>query len=121
MRKPGARSSSGSSLIERIFEQRRQLGEQIEQVFLSHPLGKVLVTLCGFGPRTGARTEPSPRSVTQPASKTAAGYGAYAVLAPVDRRSGKSRTRRAGRSRSDEPQTIAITSTTATQFQTLVS
>ena len=74
--------------LERIFEQRRQLGERIEQVFLSHPLGKVLVTLCGFGPRTGARTLAEIGDPTR--FKDGGRLAAYAGLAPVDRRSGKS-------------------------------
>jgi transposase len=74
--------------LERIFEQRRQLGEQIEEVFLSHPLGKVLVTLCGFGPRTGARTLAEIGDPTR--FKDGGRLAAYAGLAPVDRRSGKS-------------------------------
>lgn len=40
--------------LERTSGQRDELETVIEEVFLSHPLGKVLVTLCGFGPRTGA-------------------------------------------------------------------
>jgi transposase len=74
--------------LERIFEQRRLLGEQIEEVFLSHPLGKVLVTLCGFGPRTGARTLAEIGDPTR--FKDGGRLAAYAGLAPVDRRSGKS-------------------------------
>jgi transposase len=74
--------------LERIFEQRRQLAEQIEEVFLSHPLGKVLVTLCGFGPRTGARTLAEIGDPTR--FKDGGRLAAYAGLAPVDRRSGKS-------------------------------
>jgi transposase len=74
--------------LERIFEQRRLLGEQIEEVFLAHPLGKVLVTLCGFGPRTGARTL---AEIGDPIRfKDGGRLAAYAGLAPVDRRSGKS-------------------------------
>ena len=74
--------------LERIFEQRKQLGAQIEQVFLEHPLGQVLVTLCGFGPRTGARTLAEIGDPTR--FKDGGRLAAYAGLAPVDRRSGKS-------------------------------
>lgn len=42
--------------IERVQHQRDRLADQIEEAFLSHPFGQVLVTPCGFGPRTGART-----------------------------------------------------------------
>ncbi len=74
--------------IDRLVAQRVQLGKQIEEAFLAHPLGAVLVTLCGFGPRTGARTLAEigdPRRFA-----TGSRLAAYAGLAPVDRRSGKS-------------------------------
>lgn len=45
-----------ASDLERIHTQRKALEADIEEVFLKHPLGKVLVSLCGFGTRTGART-----------------------------------------------------------------
>ena len=74
--------------LERIHTQRAALGKQIETVFLEHPLGQVLVTLCGFGPRTGARTL---AEIGDPARFSNGGrLAAYAGLAPVDKRSGKS-------------------------------
>lgn len=74
--------------IERITGQRAELAAQIEETFLAHPLGKVLVTLCGFGPRTGARTL---AEIGDPARFPDGGrLAAYAGLAPIDRRSGKS-------------------------------
>ena len=74
--------------LERVHTQRTQLGTQIETVFLSHPLGQVLVTLCGFGPRTGARTL---AEIGDPTRFADGGrLAAYAGLAPVDKRSGKS-------------------------------
>lgn len=74
--------------IERINAQRIALATQIEETFLAHPLGKVLVTLCGFGPRTGARTL---AEIGDPARFANGGrLAAYAGLAPIDRRSGKS-------------------------------
>jgi transposase len=73
--------------LERVHTQRDALGRRIEAVFLEHPLGKVLVTLCGFGPRTGARTL---AEIGDPARFANGGrLAAYAGLAPVDRRSGK--------------------------------
>ena len=41
---------------------------QFEDAFMDHPLGKVLASLCGFGPRTGARTlaEISPTAAASP-------------------------------------------------------
>ena len=74
--------------IERISTHRVDLAAQIEETFLAHPLGKVLVTMCGFGPRTGARTL---AEIGDPARFADGGrLAAYAGLAPVDRRSGKS-------------------------------
>ena len=74
--------------LERVHTARAELGKQIEVVFLEHPLGQVLVTLCGFGPRTGARTL---AEIGDPARfANGSRLAAYAGLAPVDRRSGKS-------------------------------
>lgn len=74
--------------LERIHAQRAALEKQIETVFLEHPLGQVLVTLCGFGPRTGARTL---AEIGDPHRFSNGGrLAAYAGLAPVDKRSGKS-------------------------------
>lgn len=74
--------------LDRIITRREQLATTIEEVFMSHPLGKVLVTLCGFGPRTGARTL---AEIGDPARFADGGrLAAYAGLAPVDRRSGRS-------------------------------
>ena len=42
--------------LDRICARRDHLAADIEAAFMGHPLGKVLNTLCGFGPRTGART-----------------------------------------------------------------
>lgn len=74
--------------LERIHARRVELGKEIEEVFLSHPLGAVLVTLCGFGPRTGARTlaEIGDPNRFENGSRLAA----YAGLAPTDWRSGRS-------------------------------
>jgi transposase len=83
--------------LERVTRQRHELADQIEQVFLSHPLGKVLVTLTGFGPRTGARTL---AEIGDPHRFADGGrLAAYAGFAPVDRRSGTS-INSASRSRS---------------------
>jgi transposase len=73
--------------LERVHRQREELAKQIEETFLAHPLGAVLVTLCGFGPRTGARTL---AEIGDPERfATGARLAAYAGLAPVDRRSGR--------------------------------
>lgn len=74
--------------LDRIHTRRGELAEQIEAVFLKHPLGLVLVTLCGFGPRTGSRTL---AEIGDPHRFADGGrLAAYAGLAPVDRRSGRS-------------------------------
>lgn len=74
--------------LDRIITSRDQLAADIEKVFLAHPLGMVLVTLCGFGPRTGARTL---AEIGDPRRFADGGrLAAYAGLAPVDRRSGRS-------------------------------
>ena len=76
------------SELDRIITRREQLATEIEQVFVSHPLGAVLVTLCGFGPRTAARTL---AEIGDPNRFADGGrLAAYAGLAPVDRRSGRS-------------------------------
>lgn len=74
--------------LERVTSHRDELRDEIEEVFRQHPLGHVLVTLCGFGPRTGARTLAEigdPNRFT-----TASQLASYAGLAPVDRKSGSS-------------------------------
>jgi transposase len=74
--------------LDRTHTRRAELAKQIEEVFLQHPLAKVLVSLCGFGPRTGARTL---AEIGDPARFANGGQlAAYAGLAPVDRRSGRS-------------------------------
>jgi transposase len=74
--------------LERISTRRGELATQIEEAFLSHPLGQVLVTLCGFGPRTGARTL---AEIGDPARfANGSRLAAYAGLSPTDWRSGRS-------------------------------
>ena len=56
--------------LDRIIAQRKSLEADIGQAFLEHPLGKVLNSMCGFGPRTGARTlaeigDPHHRTITR--------------------------------------------------------
>jgi len=84
-----------ASDLDRIVAQRERLAADIEEAFLEHPLGKVLNTMCGFGPRTGARTLAEigdPHRFANPAR-----LAAYAGLAPVDRQSGRSHTTRRSR------------------------
>lgn len=74
--------------LERIHVQRKTLEADIEEVFSKHPLGKVLASLCGFGPRTGARAL---AEIGDPHRFRDGGrLAAYAGLTPVDRQSGTS-------------------------------
>ena len=76
--------------LDRICERRDQLATTIEDAFMDHPLGKVLASLCGFGPRTGARTL---AEIGDPNRFADGGrLAAYAGLAPVDWQSGRSAT-----------------------------
>lgn len=72
----------------RIRDRRDTLADEIEAVFLAHPLGPVLISLPGIGPRTGARilAEIGDGADFASGSKLAA----YAGLAPVTRQSGTS-------------------------------
>ncbi len=77
-----------ASDLERIHRQRSALESDIDDVFNQHPLGKVLVSLCGFGTRTGARTL---AEIGDPHRFANGGrLAAYAGLTPVDRQSGTS-------------------------------
>ena len=78
--------------MDRIVARRDQLEADIGAAFLEHPLGKVLSTMCGFGPRTGARTLAEigdPNRFANPAR-----LAAYAGLAPVNWQSGRSHSTR---------------------------
>lgn len=74
--------------LDRIRARRDTLEAEIEEVFLAHPLGPVLISLPGIGPRTGARilAEIGDGTAFANGSKLAA----YAGLAPVTRQSGTS-------------------------------
>ena len=74
--------------LDRIRGRRDALEAEIEEVFLAHPLGPVLISLPGIGPRTGARilAEIGDGSAFASGSKLAA----YAGLAPITRQSGTS-------------------------------
>ena len=74
--------------LDRLYDRRAALGKEIEEVFLSHPLGPVLVSLPGIGTRTGARILAEIGDGSQFAS--GAKLASYAGLAPVLRQSGTS-------------------------------
>ena len=78
--------------LDRICARRAQLTADIEEAFLAHPLGKVLASLCGFGPRTGARALAEIGDPHRFADGSR--FAAYAGLAPVDWQSGRSATAR---------------------------
>ena len=74
--------------LDRICARRDHLAADIEAAFMDHPLGKVLASLCGFGPRTGARTL---AEIGDPHRFADGGrLASYAGLAPVDWQSGRS-------------------------------
>lgn len=74
--------------LDRLHRRRDALAKEIEEVFLAHPFGELLVSLAGIGPRTGARilAEIGDGTRFPNGSKLAS----YAGLAPVTRQSGKS-------------------------------
>ena len=81
--------------LNRICQHRNQLGIDINNAFMEHPLGKVLASLCGFGPRTGARTLAEigdPHRFANPGR-----LASYAGLAPINWQSGTSATTRKSR------------------------
>ena len=74
--------------LERLNRQREAIADDIAEVFDQHPLGQVLVSLPGFGPRTGSRTL---AEIGDPHRFADGGrLAAYAGLTPVDRKSGSS-------------------------------
>ncbi len=84
-----------ASDLDRIAARRRQLQGDIEEAFMEHPLGKALSTMCGFGPRTGARAL---AEIGDPHRfDNGSRLASYAGLAPVDSQSGRSHTTRASR------------------------
>ena len=87
--------------LDRIISRRDQLEADIEAAFSEHPLGKVLSTMCGFGPRTGARTLAEigdPNRFANPGR-----LAAYAGLAPVNWQSGRSHSTRRARGGNHRP------------------
>ena len=74
--------------LDRVYARRDTLAGEIEEVFGAHPFGRLLQTLPGIGPRTGARI----LAEIGDGSRFATGdkLASYAGLAPVTRQSGKS-------------------------------
>ena len=73
--------------LDRICVRRSRLTADIEEAFLDHPLGRVLASLCGFGPRTGARTLAEIGDPHRFADGSR--LAAYTGLAPIDWQSGR--------------------------------
>ena len=73
--------------LDRVQTRRDELADQIEKVFLSHPLGQLLATIPGFGPRTGSRTLAEIGDPNRFANSSR--LASYAGLAPAVRRSGR--------------------------------
>jgi transposase len=74
--------------LDRLYQRRDALGEEIEEVFMAHPFGEILASMPGIGPRTGARILAEIGDGSRFAS--GAKLAAYAGLAPVTRQSGTS-------------------------------
>ena len=74
--------------LDRLHTRREALATEIEEVFMAHPFGQVLVTLPGIGPRTGARILAEIGDGTRFANGSK--LASYAGLAPVTRQSGTS-------------------------------
>jgi len=74
--------------LDRVHRRRDALAGEIEEVFLAHPFGQVLVSLSGIGPRTGARILAEIGDGTRFANGSK--LASYAGLAPVTRQSGTS-------------------------------
>lgn len=73
--------------LDRLHKRRDALAGEIEEGFTAHPFGRLLQTLTGIGPRTGARI----LAAIGDGSRFATGdkLAAYAGLAPATRQSGK--------------------------------
>lgn len=74
--------------VDRTHARRDALATEIEEAFLAHPFGRLLITMPGIGPRTGSRilAEIGDGSRFANGSKLAS----YAGLAPVTKQSGTS-------------------------------
>lgn len=73
--------------LDRIQARRDELAARIEGVFLSHPLGQLLVSIPGFGTRTGSRTLAEIGDPNRFANGSR--LASYAGLAPTVHRSGR--------------------------------
>lgn len=73
--------------LDRIYARRDRLATEIEEVFTAHPFGRLLQTLPGIGPRTGARILAEIGDGSR--FDSGARLAAYAGLAPAKRQSGK--------------------------------
>lgn len=74
--------------LQRIYERRQRLEQEMERALLAHPFGPVLLSLPGVGRRVGPKILAEIGDVRHFAS--AAHLASYAGLAPVTRQSGTS-------------------------------
>ena len=74
--------------LERTQQRRERLGAEIGELFQAHPFGRVLGSLPGVGPRTGARMLAEIGDISRFADGSR--LASYARLAPVTRQSGNS-------------------------------
>ncbi len=74
--------------LDRLCARREAVAKEVEEVFLAHPLGELLSSMPGIGPRTGARI----LAEIGDGQRFVDGdhLASYAGLAPVTRQSGKS-------------------------------
>lgn len=74
--------------LDRLQARRDRVATELEELFRSHPLGPVLISLPGVGVRTGARILAEVGDGSR--FESAAQFASYAGLAPVTRQSGTS-------------------------------
>ncbi|MBF6439552.1 IS110 family transposase [Nocardia cyriacigeorgica] len=74
--------------LKAVLLQRRQIAENIEEMFADHPLAEVLTSMPGIGVRTGTRILLEVGDATAFAS--AGHLASYAGIAPITHRSGSS-------------------------------
>src|SRR5690606_19796371 len=90
---PGAKAAETvlpklADSLKAVLLQRKQIAEDIEEMFTDHPLAQVLTSMPGIGVRTGTRILLEVGDAT--AFATAGHLASYAGIAPITHRSGSS-------------------------------